>query len=240
MFEDYFSIYEQVKPPKAYKNYNQKLGLYNYEDKKQDSHSDIRRDNTTVFTSNEFPGISNPFNDEAIKRRYPFLAARDEGIDTGSDSQKAAITLDVDIQDLLESQGIVSINGKKIKFGSRAVRTSNIGSPTSHHRERNPYTGYANARDISIVGGTIQDYEDLKRVLVSNPVVRKYMDQMQWGIINEVTPAILSLTGGTGMHFHFGPDKWARNTWKHWTSSDDYSVTENLKDKKYVDNGEQS
>jgi hypothetical protein len=32
------------------------------------------------------------------------------------------------------------------------------------------------------------------------------MSKKKWGIINELTPQVLSKTRGTGRHFHFGPD----------------------------------
>ena len=129
----------------------------------------------------------------------------------------------IDIEDLLKQEGITEVNGKNIKFGSKALRTT--GKATSDHKNRNPYTGFANARDISIEGGSISDYEDLKEILLNNQTVVNWMQQNNWGIINEVTPEILAKTKGTGLHFHFGPDKWARRTWNTWLNNPNLHVT---------------
>ena len=51
------------------------------------------------------------------------------------------------------------------------------------------------------------------------------MQQNNWCIINEVTPEILAKTKGTGLHFHFGPDKWARRTWNTWLNNPNLHVT---------------
>lgn len=136
----------------------------------------------------------------------------------------------IDIEDLLRSEGITSINGKKIKFGNKGLRAANAsyGVKNSNHKLRDPYTGNAMARDISIVGGTMQDYADFRQTLISNPRVVQYMQSKGWGIINELTPAILSKTRGTGPHFHFGPDKWARRTWNAWINNPNISITQAL------------
>lgn len=133
----------------------------------------------------------------------------------------------IDIEDLLKQEGITSVNGKSIKFGDRNLRT--WGKETSNHRKKDPHTGYASARDISIVGGTIKDYEDLKNILINNITVRNWMTVKGWGIINEVTPEILSQTKGTGKHFHFGPDSWAKNTWSAWINNPTFSVRQSFK-----------
>lgn len=138
----------------------------------------------------------------------------------------------LDIEDLLKQEGITEINGKPIKFGSREKRTSNIGSPNSWHKQIDKDTGYASARDISIVGGTTKDYEDFKNILLDNENIKDWMQLKNWGIINEVTPEILSQTKGTGNHFHFGPDTWARNTWNAWSNDPSVSVTKSFRNYK--------
>ena len=135
--------------------------------------------------------------------------------------------LSIDIEDLLKQQNITSINGKKIKFGDRNIRT--WGNPSSWHRQRDPNTGYASARDISIEDGTIDDYNAFRTALLNNPIVRQWMQQKGWGIINEITPEILALTKGTGMHFHFGKDTWANNTWNAWLNNPTVDITTNFR-----------
>lgn len=135
--------------------------------------------------------------------------------------------LGIDIEDLLRSEGITSINGKRIKFGNKRLRAANApyGVKNSNHKRRDPYTGNAMARDISIIGGTTQDYADFRQVLLSNPRVVQYMATKGWGIINEITPAILARTRGTGPHFHFGPDRWAKRIWNAWLNNPTISIT---------------
>lgn len=132
--------------------------------------------------------------------------------------------LSTDIETLLKQEGITSVNGKKIKFGNKNLRTN--GNPNSHHRERDQYTGFANARDVSIINGEIADYEALKQILLNNQNVVNWMSAKGWGIINEITPEILSKTNGTGLHFHFGPDRWAVRTWKKWLEDPNLPVTQ--------------
>lgn len=136
--------------------------------------------------------------------------------------------LSIDIEDLLRSEGITSINGKKIKFGNKNLRPANAsyGVKNSNHKRRDPQTGWALARDISIVGGTTADYAEFRRVLLSNPKVVAWMQAKNWGIINELTPAVLRRTRGTGPHFHFGPDRWARKVWGAWTNNPNLPVTQ--------------
>lgn len=133
----------------------------------------------------------------------------------------------IDIEDLLKSEGITSVNGKRIKFGNKNLRAQNAsyGAKNSNHKKRDPHTGNAMARDISIIGGNTADYAKFRAILLSNPRVRAYMQAKGWGIINEVTPAILRRTRGTGPHFHFGPDSWARRTWSGWLNNPNVPIT---------------
>lgn len=136
--------------------------------------------------------------------------------------------VNIDIEDLLKQEGITSINGKAIKFGSREKRSNNAsyGVTNSHHKEIDPSTGYANARDISIVGGTDKDYSDLRAKLLNNTRIRDWMEQKGWGILNELTPEIMNKTRATGRHFHLGPDKSARRTWLAWLNNPNVNVTQ--------------
>lgn len=136
----------------------------------------------------------------------------------------------LDIEDLLRQEGITSINGKKIKFGNKNLRAANAsyGVKNSNHKRRDPYTGNAMARDISIIGGSTQDYQDFRTRLLSNPRVVQYLSTKGWGIINEITPSILRRTRGTGPHFHFGPDRWAKRTWQAWLNNPNLPITQSV------------
>lgn len=154
-------------------------------------------------------------------------------LDTPSFSNSTLSTSDIDklirtdIEDLLVQEDITHINGKKIKFGNKGLRSANasFGSPNSNHKKRDPNTGNAFARDISIPGGTNEDYAKFREVLLSNQRVRDYMEQRNWGIINEITPAAYKRYKSTGPHFHFGPDTAARRTWAGWLKTPDVDVT---------------
>ena len=138
-----------------------------------------------------------------------------------------AVSTSTDIQDLFEQQGLTHINGKRIKFGSREPRPQNstIGVKNSRHKRRDPETGYAMARDMSIERGTIQDYVAFRKAILSNPVIVDWMNKKQWGIINELTPEIRSTTNGTGNHFHFAGDPKALRTWGAWQTNPDMDIT---------------
>ena len=136
----------------------------------------------------------------------------------------------IDIEDLLKQQGITSVNGKAIKFGRRGLRPkgSKYGSKNSWHYVWNPYTKSATARDISIINGSDHDYDTFRKMLLGNKTVVSWMKANGWGIINELTKEILSRTKGTGRHFHFGPDSWARRTWNAWLSNPNIPVTKRI------------
>lgn len=136
-----------------------------------------------------------------------------------------------DIEDIFKQAGLVSINRKQIKFGNKALRDQNVsfGAKNSNHKKRDPHTGNAMARDISIIGGNLDDYIEFRKQIMSNELISKYLDTKGWGIINEVTPQILARTRGTGMHFHFGPDTWARRTWSGWRSNPNAPITQVFK-----------
>lgn len=132
-----------------------------------------------------------------------------------------------DIEDIFRQAGLTSINGKQLKFGSKELRAQNasFGASNSNHKKKDPHTGYAMARDISIVGGNLDDYTEFRRQIMSNELISQYLDAKNWGIINEITPQILARTRGTGLHFHFGPDTWARRTWSGWKNNPDTPIT---------------
>lgn len=187
----------------------------------------------TVQPVKEAQVVSAPEEIKEEEERRKFNKKKETPKETPKEvsSPKQSVTdsslIKIDIEDLLRSEGITSVNGKKIKFGNKQLRAANasFGAKNSNHKKRDPHTGNAMARDISIIGGTMQDYSDFRKILLSNPRVCAYMQAKGWGIINEVTPAILKRTRGTGPHFHFGPDSWARRTWNTWLSNPNIDVT---------------
>ena len=78
--------------------------------------------------------------------------------------------LSKDIEDIFRQAGLLTINGKQIKFGSRELRDQNAsyGAKNSNHKKRDPQTGYAMARDISIAGGNLNDYAEFTVNIITN------------------------------------------------------------------------
>lgn len=136
--------------------------------------------------------------------------------------------ISTDIEDIFKQAGLTTVNGKQIRFGNKALRAqnANFGAKNSNHKKRDPHTGNAMARDISIMGGNLDDYTEFRRQIMANELISKYLDAKGWGIINEVTPQILARTRGTGPHFHFGPDTWARRTWDGWKNNPNAPITQ--------------
>ena len=215
MFEDFFTTYSMVEPPKIYKD-NPDLAIRKIEESDITEYPIETIDNSTIDIQ-DYPGIYSPF-EQSFEDIYSF-----EDFSISNQYKPNNDLLKLDIEDLLKQEGITEINGKPIKFGNKALRTS--GNPNSWHRKKDSQTGNASARDISIVGGTSKDYSDFKNILLHNQNIQDWMQLKNWGIINEITPEILSQTKGTGNHFHFGPDIWARNTWKAWNDNPSAKVT---------------
>jgi len=60
------------------------------------------------------------------------------------------------------------------------------------------------AVDIKPAG--TETWESLKRKIVSTPEVLNYFKENKLGIYDETTREVLAKTGGSGLHFHIGPD----------------------------------
>ena len=134
------------------------------------------------------------------------------------------------IEDIFKAAGLTHINNRRIIMGNPNIRPQNAsyGARNSNHKTRGA-DGTANARDISIENGDIKDYEELKRQILSNPLIMAGLQAKGWGILNEVTPEILSRTNGTGKHFHLGPDSSAIRTLKYWIENPSTPVTKYIR-----------
>lgn len=64
------------------------------------------------------------------------------------------------------------------------------------------------ALDVTPVAGqTPEDFKDLAEKIRNSPDLIKYMQDHGYGILDETTPEALARTGGTGAHWHLGPDR---------------------------------
>lgn len=62
------------------------------------------------------------------------------------------------------------------------------------------------------------DFKALKEQMLSSPVIQEYFKARQFGILDETTAEALAATGGTGAHWHIGPDTSAIKTWNSWNA----------------------
>lgn len=226
-FINFFATYEQVEKPKN-ADYTEKKSKIKYRPPEEILENELF-EKQQEYSQEYYPHIpiqlqkfdNKPeLNNELIEQQpNEEIKSKDTKIDSS--------LLKLDIEDLLKQEGITSINGKRIKCGSKEIRPANAsyGAQNSNHKKRDPHTGNAMARDISIEGGDAKDYEKFKMTLLLNPRICAWMSMKKWGIINEITPDILKRTRGTGPHFHFGPDTWAVRTWNTWISNPNISVT---------------
>lgn len=110
-------------------------------------------------------------------------------------------------------------------------RTKSPSGRFSHHHTHN-------AVDIIPTGNTT--FEDIERVVYSNPTIYNYMLSNGIGLLDETartasSRATMKKTGATGSHFHFGPDTAAAQRYRQaminkgveLPSSIGYTVTKN-------------
>lgn len=101
----------------------------------------------------------------------------------------------ISFKDLLKEEGI------KVKVTSEY----RSGNSKSWHSKKDEH-GNSMAIDIVPLDG---DFDNLRNQIYSNPRVVNWLKTHRIGILEEITPDVMSKTGATGMHFHVGPDKWA-------------------------------
>lgn len=85
----------------------------------------------------------------------------------------------------------------------------------SHHSRKDQW-GQSMAHDIVAIDG---DFEKLKKQLIESPEAQNWFAKRGYGVLDETTSAMLAKTGGTGKHFHIGPDQLAIRTWNEWNKA---------------------
>lgn len=108
------------------------------------------------------------------------------------------------IEDVLRAGGVTDfkVTSKKRKPGE----AGNAGEKSYHTTDNL-------AIDIVPTDG---DFERLKQQLLNSSLVQEYFKQRGLGVLDETTKEALSQTGGTGKHYHIGPDNSSVNTWLAW------------------------
>ena len=116
---------------------------------------------------------------EDIKSKFPTIGK--------SDSET------ISLPDLLKQQEV----DFTITSSYRPNAVTKSGHKSNHSIEGGAY-------DIKPANG--KSFEDLKEQIYSNPTIVQWMNDHDWGIIEETTPEVIAKTGATGKHWHFGPD----------------------------------
>lgn len=126
------------------------------------------------------------------------------------------------IEDVLKAGGVTDfvVTSKKRKPGE----AGNSGNKSYHTTDNL-------AIDIVPTDG---DFERLKQQLLSSPLVQEYFQRRGLGILDETTKEALAKTGGTGAHYHIGPDNASVNTWLAWNK--DFESSSNNDGVYYADN----
>ena len=101
-----------------------------------------------------------------------------------------------EMQGLLDAFADAGIS-LRITSGTRPGARTKQGKQSWHALGR--------ALDITPVAG--QTFEDLAEAIRNSPDLVAYMKEHGYGIYDETTPETLARTGGTGAHWHLGPDK---------------------------------
>lgn len=107
---------------------------------------------------------------------------------------------DLSLEDLIKQENLPVRISSAYRKGSRTK-----SGHASNHSKLDKY-GKSVAHDIVPLNG---DFEDLARILYSNPRFVAWLKAKGYGILEETTPGVMARTGATGKHFHIGPDSWA-------------------------------
>ena len=129
---------------------------------------------------------------ESIAKKNGLVVYKQKGIDIGNMQE---------LIDIMVDEGIRF----RITSGNRPGAKTKDGNP-SHH-------GYGNALDITPVEG--ETWNDLISQMKESPRFITYMKEHGLGILDERSQEMLAKTGGTGAHFHIGPDKIAQTQFKY-------------------------
>ena len=115
-------------------------------------------------------------------------------------AQRPEIKLELNAESLRQLATLFEHKGVPVRITSLerpGARTSN--GAMSHH---------ASGKAIDIVP-VDNNFEKLQNIITTDPEVINFMNMLGIGFIDETTEETLRRTGGTGPHYHFGPDKLA-------------------------------
>lgn len=112
------------------------------------------------------------------------------------------INPNISLEDLLKQEGV----NARISSGYRKGSITKNGHKSNHSHLNSD--GTPGAYDVIPNDG---NFENLRKQIYGNPRIVSWLKAKGWGILEETTPEVMSKTGATGKHWHFGPDTAAIN-----------------------------
>ena len=161
----------------------------------------------------QWPGITTPASTETSSSPA-----------TTSRVQHVFKTPGIDVGEMQEFLDILADNGIAVRITSGA----RPGSKTAQGKQS--WHSLGRALDITPVSGTTrEDFNKLREQIVNSPAVIKYMQDHKIGIFDETLDSNLQKTGGSGWHFHIGPDQNALKGLQAWLNGTDHLAKRGMK-----------
>ena len=133
-------------------------------------------------------------------------------------------TPDIDTGEMKEFLDVLADAGIAVRVtsGARPGAKTSSGNTSWHSQGK--------ALDITPVSGTTrEDFNKLKDQILNAPTVIKYMQDHNIGILDETLDETLQKTGGSGWHFHIGPDKSALKGLQAWLNDANHLAKHGMK-----------
>ena len=133
-------------------------------------------------------------------------------------------TPDIDTGEMKEFLDVLADAGIAVRVtsGARPGARTSSGNTSWHSQGR--------ALDITPVSGTTrEDFNKLKDQILNAPTVIKYMQDHNIGILDETLDETLQKTGGSGWHFHIGPDQSALKGLQAWLNDANHLAKHGMK-----------
>lgn len=99
-----------------------------------------------------------------------------------------------------------------VKYNVPVIITSDYRAAAKTKQGRQSHHATGNAMDIIPKDG--HDFAEIAKIIRETPEIKTYMQQHGYGVLDETTEAMLKRTGGTGAHYHIGPDRIAQKFWE--------------------------
>lgn len=180
----------------------------------QDAESDTQQIEWEDPSTIQWPGVTTPV----------VTSPNSEATTPVSRVQHIFKTPGTDVGEMQEFLDILSDNGIAV----RVTSGKRSGSKTAQGRQS--WHDQGRALDITPVSGTTrEDFNKLREQIVNNPTVIKYMQEHNIGIFDETLDSNLQKTGGSGWHFHVGPDQNALKGLQAWLNGTDHLAKKGMK-----------